>query len=1058
MTAAEVAEIYNAGIAGTSLGQINPIVDTDEDGLIDSEEVTLGTLSSNPDTDGDGVDDGVEVALGTDPNQASSVPDSNAELNGIAVGSIGPYLNGNLPSLSPGGLSNDNWQTEDYFTNLGNFNDLKGVVSEPNSTFISVIERRGTIQRVDAGNRATTNRQQTLDIRDRIEFGDNGGLRSVVYHPNFNQAGQEGENYIYCFYSTEARAGIDGFTPPFTNFSGTDMPHFFYRLSRFTRNPSTGNFDPNSELIMIQQFSRDIGQHFGGGLTFTNDGFLNISFGDMEFTASRVGVPFYQDNQRIDRIFQAALLRIDVDQIGGATSSAPTRTLQGATGPNAIPGTSQSCLPTHNYYHRDNFSGVGYYIPNDNYFVLNPPPAGQAETSPAYPAHGPALGEHQAIGLRNPWRITSDPISGDIAVFNVGSNVNPHFEEVEIIKPGGGSNHGWAYKEADLLKEFETNRSVPTGGDSYAPVFLGTEVDPVAFWQQNSGNGTVASGGLYYRGTQWLSIAGTLIAADHQSGRIWSIDYLDQLSFSSNTSITPRGVEHPENVSVVELIDTNHSIRQMSASSDGEDIFIASDNNIFLLTNTGTPNPQPPTLLSDTGAFSNTANMTAVDGMIEYEPEAPLWSDRTDKPRWMAIPNNITGIDGSHDGISERIIFSEEGEWVFPIGSVFVKNFILPLDDRDPTNPALQKRLESRFAVRGIDGEYFFFTYKWNDTDTEATLVNPGDTTDLDQTFSVIDKDGNSFLQTWKIPTRAECVDCHQPGADYILGVKTRQLNNLYDYKNTGINGHQLAGLNANNIFDQKLNLADMAGYLSSKNIGDKTVSLETRVHSYLDSNCSHCHRPESNAGRAEFDVRLSTPMPLTGIINGDVLAGELGLDNPELIIPGDFINSMIYHRDESIDPEFRMPTLGKELRDDEYIAVLRSWIERIGLPNYDGPNGPIVIGGPNDDDDGDGRTNQEEFLFQTDPLTPNSGNFFTLRDDGAGVIVEIPLDGDALADGLDVSVMSSINLLDWFQAGTAQSTLSLDSDTSAPGIDGIQTWRFDEEPSAGFLRLELVP
>jgi len=53
---------------------------------------------------------------------------------------------------------------------------------------------------------------------------------------------------------------------------------------------------------------------------------------------------------------------------------------------------------------------------------------------------------------------------------------------------------------------------------------------------------------------------------------------------------------------------------------------------------------------------------------------------------------------------------------------------------------------------------------------------------------------------------------------------------------------------------------------------------------------------------------------------------------------------------------------------------------------------------------------------------------------------------------------MSSINLIDWFQAGTAQSTLSLDGDTSAPGVDGIQTWRFDKEPSAGFLRMELVP
>jgi len=281
---------------------------------------------------------------------------------------------------------------------------------------------------------------------------------------------------------------------------------------------------------MIQQASRDRGQHFGGGLAFGIDGFLNIAFGDLEFRNDRVDVPFYQDNQRIDRIFQAALLRIDVDMKGGAISSAPTRTLQGNTGPRAMPGTSQSCVADdpiygpHNYYHHDNFSGVGYYIPNDNYFVLNPPASGQAETSPAYPAHGPALGEHHALGLRNPWRISADPVTGDIAVL--------------------------AYTEGDVLKEFETNRTVPTGGQSYAPVFLGTEVPPLTFWEDNSGNGTVASGGLYYRGSQWINLSGTLIAADHGSGKIWSIDYLNQPVLSTNTTDTD-GVEHPDNVSVI---------------------------------------------------------------------------------------------------------------------------------------------------------------------------------------------------------------------------------------------------------------------------------------------------------------------------------------------------------------------------------------------------------------------------------------------------------------------------------------------------------------------------
>jgi|GEM_PF-366839 len=43
-------------------------LDTDGDGLTDTEEVTIGTDPNNPDTDGDGVSDGIEVEVGgTDP-------------------------------------------------------------------------------------------------------------------------------------------------------------------------------------------------------------------------------------------------------------------------------------------------------------------------------------------------------------------------------------------------------------------------------------------------------------------------------------------------------------------------------------------------------------------------------------------------------------------------------------------------------------------------------------------------------------------------------------------------------------------------------------------------------------------------------------------------------------------------------------------------------------------------------------------------------------------------------------------------------------------------------
>jgi Bacterial TSP3 repeat len=50
-------------------------MDSDGDGLCDSDELIIGTNPFLADTDGDGYPDGLEVRLGSDPLNPNSIPD-----------------------------------------------------------------------------------------------------------------------------------------------------------------------------------------------------------------------------------------------------------------------------------------------------------------------------------------------------------------------------------------------------------------------------------------------------------------------------------------------------------------------------------------------------------------------------------------------------------------------------------------------------------------------------------------------------------------------------------------------------------------------------------------------------------------------------------------------------------------------------------------------------------------------------------------------------------------------------------------------------------------------
>ena len=305
-----------------------------------------------------------------------------------------------------------------------------------------------------------------------------------------------------------------------------------------------------------------------------------------------------------------------------------------------------------------------------------------------------------------------------------------------------------------------------------------------------------------------------------------------------------------------------------------------------------------PTVLSATGAFSDVPNVVPTDGLIPYSPNSPLWSDGALKNRWMAVPN-----DGPPYGPDEQINFVPTGEWTFPNGTVFVKEFDLIVNEQTQE----KKRLETRLLVRDENGAVYGVTYKWRADNSDADLLPGG----LNEDIPIINADGSTRIQTWSYPSRSDCLFCHNPPASYVLGPKTHQLNGNFTYPSTGRTDNQLRTLNHLGMFNPSIDEADIPTYLHSVSVTDTTQPVQLRMRSYIDSNCSQCHRPGGYG--PGYDGRFYTPLENQNLINSYVQFRN---------VPG----SLLYQRDDALDAT-KMPPLAKNMVDEAAMANLRQWI-----------------------------------------------------------------------------------------------------------------------------------
>ena len=720
----------------------------------------------------------------------------------------------------------------------------------------------------------------------RASFTESG-LLGLAFHPDHANNRQ-----FFLFYTPGLGPGS---TPPMHE-----------RLSRFTTLPGNPNAaDTTSEVELFNQRD-EADNHNGGGLQFGPDGYLYVSLGD-EGNQNDAKL----NAQRIDKDLFSGILRIDVDKKPGNLD------------PNPHPNPSDyPASPPPDAVKRD--AGIANYsIPADNPFVGTTTFNGQ----PVSATH--VRSEFWAVGLRNPWRFSFDPATGDLWCGDVGG-----FRSEEVNRIVKGGNYGWVYREGD--SEGPWDDSTP----AHPPQPAGfTPIDPVYDYPHSGSSNFIGDsviGGLVYRGPSIGALYGKYLFADHGSGNLWAMN-LDG--------------------SGVQRIAGEGGIASFGIDPSNQDVLLADSNGNRILRLTASPaGGSFPGTLSATGLFSNVATLTPAPGLVPYSVNLPFWSDHAIKRRWFTLPD-----------ANATFTWSEDAPWSLPAGTVWVKHFDLEMDRGVP---ASRKRIETRLLVKNPAGAYGV-SYRWNEAGTEATLVaDEGDTFPL----AIVDG-GAPAPQTWTIPSRAQCMICHTPQAGHALSFNTRQLNLAGDM--AGHTGNQLLTLRDQGYF---ANDPGSPNLLPRHLRPDETAHpVEARVRSYLAVNCAYCHQAGGTA-LGQWDGSSHLTLEQTGLVNGP--ATQNG-GNPlnRLVVPGDTTHSIVLNRIAVTNGFTRMPPLGSGVIDTANAGLLAEWIsgelgQRLNYDEWRSLNFEPDLdpaGTPGEDPDGDGISNHDEFLAGTAPLNGSS-------------------------------------------------------------------------------------
>ncbi len=316
-----------------------------------------------------------------------------------------------------------------------------------------------------------------------FEWGVAHGITAFAFHPGYASPRSAGYKKFYIVETEELGAGI---------------PDFSKSVSY--QNNAPGNFNGPHDEVLYEYTSSVVGEtkcdtacvatkrevlrvaqpgwhHNIGDLAFDTNELLYISSGD----GSTAGTtpPIISDNSKtLENVF-GKVLRID-----------PLST-----------GTSSYTVPT---------------------------------TNPFVDGTGPNVDEIYAYGLRNPYRLDFDPMTGDLYASETGES---SIESVNLIQAGG--NHGWNLKEASYIYDPTTRNITPdTDGNANGIGDLAEThnlIDPIFEYDRDDGNAII--GGILYRGSGVPDLYGKYVFAD-TSGKLFYGDPATRQAYEMQFDMT----------------------------------------------------------------------------------------------------------------------------------------------------------------------------------------------------------------------------------------------------------------------------------------------------------------------------------------------------------------------------------------------------------------------------------------------------------------------------------------------------------------------------------------